>query len=171
MLISGMLLGVIAWQDFRERAVSVWLLALLAMTELLLGYIRSDFESILWHTALNAFITFSLLAIVWIYAIVKNRKWMNLFKQGFGSADLLLLLILGTTFSPSIFVLFILAGFMLALISTLLVRYLSKSEEQTIPLASYLSGWAILVMILTVVFPQYPPDNDGWLMLILNTSL
>jgi hypothetical protein len=169
MLISGVLLGAIAWQDFHERVVSVWLLALLAMTELLLGCLRSGLESLLWQTAQNAVITFSLLIIVWIYVIVKNRKWMNLFKNGFGSADLILLLILGMFFSPFIFVLFMLTGFILTLVFSLFIRLANSSGEKTIPLAGYLAGWTILVMILIVIFPQYPPDNDGWLMLLLTT--
>jgi hypothetical protein len=93
---------------------------------------------------------------------------MNLFNKGFGSADLILLLTLGINLSPMIFVFFMLTGFILALSITLVFQQFSASCEPTIPLAGYLSVWAIFVMILAVVFPQYPPDDDGWLILVLN---
>jgi hypothetical protein len=168
LFISGLLLGIIAWQDFRDRAVSAWVLGLLTVTELLKGYVRSTTGYLLWQFIQNVTIIFSLLTIVWIYLIVKNRKWMNLFNKGFGSADLILLLILGINLSPTIFVVFMLTGFILALSITLVFQQFSTSCEQTIPLAGYLAVWAIFIMILSIAFPQYPPDDDGWLMLILN---
>ena len=168
MVISGLLLGMIAWQDFHERAVSAWLLGLLAMAELMMGYLRTGIESSLRNFTQNSIITFSLIAVVWLYLIVKNRKWMNLFKECFGSADLILLLILGIVFSPFIFVLFMLAGFMLALSITLLIRQVVKIREQTIPLATYLSVLAILVLSFNVIFPQVRLDEDSWLILFIN---
>lgn len=164
LVISGALLGIIAWQDFRDRSVSAWLLALLALSELVAGGFFSGTGTLLRQSAQNAFIIFSLLTFVWIYVIAKNRKWMNLFKDGFGSADLLLLLILGINFPPFIYVIFMLSGFILALLSTLLIRMFRRPLVNTVPLAGYLSLWAILVMTMNVAFPRYSLVDYSWWM-------
>jgi|GEM_PF-918786 len=171
LILSVVILGFIAWQDFRERAVSVWALTLLTIAQLLSGFIRSGSETLLRQSAQNALITLSLLTMVWIYDMVKNRKLINLFKNGVGTADLLLLFILGTALPTFIFVFVILIGFILALICTLVVNQVRTPREQTIPLAGYLSVWAILLIILSMVFPQYPLHDDEWLIFILTGNL
>jgi len=168
---SGILLCLVAWQDFRERAISVWLLVLLTVSEFLYKYVQTGAENLLLQFAQNSLIIFSQLIIIWTYTIVKNRKWINLFRTGFGIADLILLLILGINFAPFIFVLFMLGGCVIAISSTLIVRLFFQITDQTVQLAGYLSIWTLLVMILTVMFPQHQPSDDQWLFYILNSIL
>lgn len=167
LMVSGVLLGTITWQDFRDRAISAWLLAFLAVSEGLRGYLLWGTSTILRQSLQNSVIISSMLLVVWIYALARKRKWMNLFKEELGVADLILLLILGISFSPFIFIVFILIGFVFALTSTIIIRMVVTSTSHTVPLAGYLGIWAIVVFILLVIFPEFPGNNDSWLFYLL----
>lgn len=163
LVVSGVLLGILAWQDFRNRTVSVWLLALLGLSEGLRGCLICEKFTALQHTLQNSFIIISMVVVVWIYTIIRKRRWMNLFREEFGLADFILLIIFGVTFSTLTYLIFILCGFLFALLFTLATRKFSSSPPYTVPLAGYLGIWAIIVFILIVIFPEYSVNDDKWL--------
>ena len=142
------LLGIIAFQDFKYKAVSWIVFPILFLLSVLSVLQESAFEYVAGQLMLNLiFIAFQLF-ILTVYFTIKNRKFINIGKNYLGLGDILFFVVLAASFSFLNFVfIYILSLFGIAIIY-MLYRIIKKNAAEKIPLA----GGMAIVMISCLLF-------------------
>lgn len=143
------LLGIVSYQDFRERAISWWLIPLLLITcfgiqQYTLGY------NLWFGVFVNSFFLLAQLLGLSLYFSIKHRKFVNITKEYLGIGDILFFIPLCFLFSPLHFIVFFISSFIFILLGYFLWRVFQPIE--TIPLAGAL---AFCVPIYCLLFDQY----------------
>lgn len=143
------LLAIVCYQDFKQRAISWWLIPLLFIPCYGIAYLC--FDASLWFgVSVNlGFILIQLLGLS-LYFSVKNRKLVNITKEYLGIGDILFFIPLCFLFSPLHFIVFFISSFIFILIGYFLWKLYQPTK--TIPLAGAL---AICVPIYCLLFDQY----------------
>lgn len=148
---SLLLLGVIAFQDFRDREISIWpLLGLFAL--FLTGslytkgfdFLRSSFLPNL------LFLSIQYLGIL-TYFFIKNRARVKIIDTYFGLGDVFILLITAAAFSLFNYILFFYSVVLLSIITTMFMVLFKMKRSNESPFAGVLS----LVMGGTILY-HYP---------------
>lgn len=137
--------GILFWEDLRHRAVH-W--SLLAQAFLGLGVfgLFTNGHHVFW-TDLPVNILFVLLQFIGItlYVSLRERRWVNPFKDRVGPGDLLFMLACAFAFPRHAFVLFILSGIFFSLLGYGVLRLLKPAQPASVPtaglLALYLATW------------------------------
>ncbi|MCW3071753.1 MAG: type leader peptidase [Bacteroidetes bacterium] len=152
-------LGVIAFQDFRERQVSWIPLVLLFVSFGWKGLLTLDFNSLLAGFIFNAaFILFQLLMLT-LWMSIRNKKWTNIIDVYLGLGDILFFVALSTAFAPFQFVVFYSGSMTITVIGVMICRLLSVRTNPEIPLAGSMA--AVMMICLTVTgFVHYPDFHD-----------
>lgn len=158
-------LGMLAWQDFRSRSISWWLLPIVVAGLLLGGASRWNMAEIgkdfLWNvTFLSVQFVF-----VWLWMSLRQRKFVRLIDRQIGLGDVLFLLAVAFSFSPGNFILFYTIG----LLSVLLIALVMKLRQPgfLIPLAGALAVPLLLLCAWRLVDPSKDFYNDDWLLQLL----
>lgn len=127
-------------QDYKGRAVSILIFALLAASALGLFMISQlDWQMVLTNLAFVVLV----IGCLFLYIAVKERGFVNIFKSHFGIGDFVFFLAITPLFANRNFILFFITGMLLSAIIHLITA--RNQKEQTIPLAGYL---AIYVLVL-----------------------
>ncbi len=142
-----MILVLMAWQDFKFRAIYWWLFPLLLVGLLWLKIDGGEQATIPFNLLTNGLFLSAQFLLLSLYFSIKERKWVNLFKAYFGLGDLLFLLCLTVYFSFLNYILFYIATLFLVILITVLTRLLSLKANTTIPLA----GWQALMLCLLML--------------------
>ncbi|MGH1338878.1 MAG: prepilin peptidase [Aureispira sp.] len=127
---------VIFFQDFRERAISLWTLPWIFLLGSYHAWSNWLWEP--WFLLFNgAFVGVQLLGVS-LYFSIKHRRWINITKQYLGLGDVLFFLALTPLFAPLQFCCFFLASLLLILLLASLYHWFVKPLK-TIPLAGAMS--------------------------------
>lgn len=153
----------ITYQDFRERAVSVWLFPALGS----LFLIKNLSEILYSQYILNVFINigFCLIqyGILTLYFSFKKKSIINLADNLLGWGDIVFVLVLCFAFPPLMFFIY----YMLSLVIATLIGFYFKLQNKTVPLA----GIQALVLTLWIIIISFifhlSLNNDDWLIDIL----
>ncbi|WP_199119340.1 hypothetical protein [Pedobacter sp. ASV28] len=154
----ALVLLAMAWQDFRDRAIAIWLFVLLFIGLIGLKY------SLLGRTVLFSdfkvnmiFLAMQLLCL-FLYFSWKEKRWVNLFNGYFGEGDLLFLVGVATYLSFFNFVWFHLISLFIVMLISVFVR----KTDAKIPLA----GGQALCLVLAMAIDQWSSvidlSNDLW---------
>jgi hypothetical protein len=158
-------LTVIAFQDFKQRQIS-WFLIPLALT----GFVCKAvfYQNNVVHDFLfNAsFILLQLICLT-IYFSVKNKRFLNILDTYLGLGDILFLVVVCTVFSPVNFILFYLCSMILTLIGVLLYNSFATKRTADVPLAGSMAAILLVLVIVTIVFPGINFHNDTLFLTIM----
>jgi hypothetical protein len=146
--ITLVVLAVIAWEDFRYRAIHWSLLLVLALCLALPAL--QDRPLLSWWWDMRSNILFMLVQFTLAFGIlmIKHGQWENPLDRFIGLGDILFLLVLAAGLSRWSFLFFYLSGLLLCLPTYLLMRWLKPRMTPSIPLAGllsiYLGFWMVL---------------------------
>ena len=166
-----MTLMVLAWQDFRSRLISWWLIPVL-----LLAFILAGKEQVSWSGMGKYFLfnlTFLILqfVIVWIWISLRNRKPVRLINSQIGLGDILFLVCIAAAFSTVNFLFFYTASLIAVLLIAAVIRMFRSSEKMLIPLAGAIAVPMIVLILFRLFDPAVNFYSEEWLLNILNANL
>lgn len=153
----------ITYQDFRERAVSVWLFPVLGSLFLVKNLTVIDYSQYLFNTLINIGFCLIQYAILTLYFSFKNKTIINIADTVLGWGDIVFVLVLCFAFPPLMFFIY----YMLSLVIATLIGFYFKLQNKTVPLA----GIQALVLTLWIIIISFifhlSLNNDDWLIDIL----
>jgi len=141
------LLGIILWQDLRERQISALLIPALAI-----GFsVRTFWITGVGELLSNGFMNFLFVALqlllISAYFSFRNRKLTNIIDSYIGLGDVLFFIVLCLAFSPMKFVLFYITALLVSLLSVLIYQSIFRKRLAEIPLAGIFSMLVIGIII------------------------
>lgn len=151
-----LVLALIAWQDFKFRAVYWWLFPLLFALIVMLKMQDSTWSLITNNLLANSLFLGAQLLCLSLYFSIKERRWVNLFKTYFGLGDLLFLCCLTIYFSLLNYILFYVATLFLIILITVCTQWMVKKADPKIPLA----GWQAILLFGLLLLEQTPYKID-----------
>ncbi|WP_410221213.1 prepilin peptidase [Pedobacter sp.] len=163
-LLTGAVLIYMAWQDFKYRAIYVWLFIVSAVLLAVLKYKATSLLNLWGDLKSNIFFLLAQALLISLYFAWKEKRWVNLLKGYFGEGDLLFLVCMALYFSFMNYVLFYLISILLVLIGS--VFYTKRSIK--IPLAGGQALCMVLVMVIDHCFAGMDLTHDFWLYTYLN---
>lgn len=125
-------LGLILFQDVKERQVYWFLFPIVALCSGTLFYSKTLSELFFIAVIMNMIFVSTLLLIVVLYSKITLKKP---FKNTFGSGDVLFFFAIAWSFSTISFIVI----FTSALIFSLMLHLILKNKTPTVPLAGYMS--------------------------------
>jgi hypothetical protein len=153
-----LVLILIAYNDFRYRALPVYLLAIAVVLAVLFSINKNVFSSALKYSVTNILLLALQLGLTSLYFSARNRKFTNIFKSYLGIGDLIFFLVLIFCFSPLNFILFIIiSGFLTILF------YTGRKSKVLIPLAGSQSIILCTILLSTLISGIIQPYNDFFL--------
>ncbi|MCJ0743680.1 hypothetical protein [Pedobacter montanisoli] len=153
-----------AWQDFKYRAIYVWLFIVSAVLLGVLKYNAAGLANLLSDLKSNMLFLLAQALLISLYFAWKEKRWVNLLKGYFGEGDLLFLVCMAFYFSFMNYVLFYLISILLVLTGSILY----KKHEMKIPLAGGQALCMVLVMLTDYYFAGIDLTHDLWLYTYLN---
>lgn len=149
-IIICLFLVFLAYQDFRYRAISWWLIPVLFGMLAYTNIQRASLEIVLENLMLNfGFIAIQLGAL-YIYFSIKNRCFVNIINTYLGSGDVLFFVVLAVSFSFLNYIVFQVVSFLLVAIGFGIVKMIKRNSSPEIPLAGGMS----LVLILSFIIGE-----------------
>ena len=147
--------GMIFYQDFKERQVSLWILLVFAAATTTSVIYFKGAES-LFYNGLGIILY---LGFIWLmlklYLRVRYKKNVVILNHQMGAADIVVILCIGLTFDTLGMILFFCGGFIFSLLTFSLYALLTKSSDvKNIPLAGLLVFFYLIVIIIVNLIPQ-----------------
>jgi hypothetical protein len=149
-------LGMIAWEDLRERSIHWWWLPVLAAVLLLpsCSVLSSDDQAA--RIGFNLLFLGLQLGATFLYLLIRHGAWVNPVDRFIGLGDVLFFVVLALGLSRSNFIVFLLTGLAFCVPAYLLLIRLHSSTPRTVPtagfLALYLGLWCALDLL--GIFPD-----------------
>ncbi len=137
----------IAYQDFKERKIAVYLLLLLLGCLASLYSLQTAAAEFLFNLGLNITIIMVVLGILLAYALFRLKK--PLFEV-FGLGDALFFLVLACSFTTPVFVTLFAGSLIFALLLFLILK--PSSKETTVPLAGLQALFIALILLINWSF-------------------
>lgn len=154
-------MGVMVYQDFKDRSISLIMVILTAILVSWSGYYYLEINQILKFAAINVAIISIHLFVVSIYYFLKNRKLTMIVNNQIGLGDILVLIVVCFAFSPLNFTTFLMLSLALTLLFHQLGRQIWKGSAETIPLAGYLSLFYIITLLYSQFLINYNLHDDS----------
>lgn len=150
------LLLMMAWQDWKYRAISIWLFLFVGICLSMLKYQCQGWFALFEDFKVN--ICFLVLQFIFLfgYFAIKERKFVNLFSGYFGEGDLLFLILLSIYFS---FINFLLFYILSLLIVVFMGIYIRKSNPK-IPLAGAQALCLVIALLIDQMLPSITFTKD-----------
>lgn len=159
------LLFFVAYQDFKQRMVSLVLFIGLAVIAI---YFRLQSEEFFLQISLTGLITALQIMLLFVMYRIKNKKWENIVNTYLGLGDILFLCILALFLPPFIFILFEVAScliIILYVVSWSIIKKQNINSFTNIPFAGLLSVF-LSGLILTNLFTwKINIQNDDFLLI------
>lgn len=160
-LVATLLL--MAYQDFRSRAISWLLFPLCALLILVQGPLDLVFLQELSVGFL--FVAVQLLGLS-LYFSFKAKRWVNITKDLLGWGDILMFFTLLFAFSALNFIIFYFSALLLACLWYILSQGL-KTKQLGIPLAGIMALYYLVLLFLDQYLARLNLYNDDWVLLTL----
>lgn len=146
-LLSALGLGIMAYQDMRDREVSWLLFPLLGISLGLTFGLQVGLTVFLYTILLNLVLVTVMVALLW--AITKFIFKKTFLDVSFGLGDLLLLYVFALGFPTMTFVYLLVGSLLFSLLAFLLMKLILQS--QTVPLAGLMGLFLIAMTFLSWV--------------------
>lgn len=145
----------IAYQDFKERLVSTWLLLIYGIVLISGVLVNRDVSTLIFNTV-SVFVYFLFIGgALTLYFFIKEKRFVNILKEQLGLADVLIFLFIGLTFNLEGQILFFCSSFTVSLLVYVLwVAIFPKIKHNTIPLAGILVFY-YLAFVSLLYFNNY----------------
>ena len=158
------LLSAIAYQDFRYRKISAWILVCLWLTIVLSWFLSSasGIHNSFKNIAVNAGFILVLLSGVSVYFILTRGGFIKIMDNYIGWGDIIFLFIVSGLFSPVNFLLFCIVSFSAALILFGIIQLLTPKNNREIPLAGILSVVLLLGLSLKYANGNFNLQEDSF---------
>lgn len=148
---AGLILssGIILFQDFKERQVSLWVLLLFGAVCIGSVLYFRDIET-LQHNAIGVMLYGGFVWLVLkLYLYLKFKKHTFIINEELGMADVLVFLFIGLTFNTVGMILFFCFGFVFSLLAFMAYSALKKNTHSpSIPLAGLLVFFYVISIII-----------------------
>ncbi|MBL4707497.1 MAG: prepilin peptidase [Flavobacteriales bacterium] len=156
-------LGVIVFQDFKQRSISWWILPVTLIAYLV--YSDQLIDEILNSFLLNLLFIVVNLLVITIYFSIKESSLVNIVDSKIGLGDILFFVVCAFIFNLPSFILFF--TFSLLLSAIIAVVFKTKMQERNIPLAGIMSGILFLLSTSSRLMSIDFMRNDEWMNSIL----
>lgn len=153
-------LAYLAYQDFKEREVSLWLFMLLGSLVLLMGVLENGILEFIKVFVLNLSVLAFQLFLVWGYFSIKNKGRVSIIDTQIGKGDILFFVVIAASFSTLNFILAYVLGLLLVLVFWGLIRLFRTPKHDTIPLAGGLALFLLFCHGVSYFSPESGLFND-----------
>lgn len=150
-VIMLVLLGLVAYNDFKNRLVPVLLFYGLALTLGIQSIFALTFIGSLVNFLINVGIVLFMIALVYFYFFLKNLTSVNIIDNYIGQGDLFFMIISCLYFSPFLFVVFQVSSIAIMLILFGVYILFSKNDRVLIPLAGGQAAFLVVLELFKVV--------------------
>jgi hypothetical protein len=157
LLFCGILI-LIAWYDFKYRALPLWLLITALLFGILFSLTGNSLSEVIQYSAVNFLLIAFQLGLTTLYFTAKNKKFTNIFNTYLGAGDVIFFLVIIFCFSPVNFILFIIASGLITILF-----YASRTTKILIPLAGSQSIFLCLILFSGIIFKIIQPFSDSFL--------
>lgn len=146
-------MSVIAYQDFRYRAISWITIPLLFSAFSIHSIFATDFNNFLQSFFFNAGFIFIQLLVVTAWFSLKSRAIINITIKYIGWGDILFFLVAAAVFSPVNFILFYLLSIFSTLVYAIGFRFLKRSTGiENLPNGSQIPLAGAMALLLFVFY-------------------
>ncbi len=143
-------LGMIAYEDFKYRAISWWWLPFLAIALIIPALYHIPGKTLLTYFSLNVSFIAIQFIILTLYFSLKHGKFINILNQYLGTGDLLFFIIIGLFFSPILYITFLIVGLFVTLGGFLIWKSTTK-KNATVPLAGALALCLCIAILYNIM--------------------
>lgn len=149
----------IAYSDFKERAVPVYLLIALLIICIVNTSLQTDITTAFRQMAINAGLILLLLGTLLTYYRFKQGSFKGVINHKLGVGDIAFWVAIAPLFSLLNFMLFFIGSLCIVLL-ILLIRIAGKKAVNSIPLAGYQALILAGVIIVNLFFFNHPFSID-----------
>lgn len=142
------LLGVVVYQDFKNKEISWFLIPLLFIGFTIRGVLKLDTEELIYYSGINLLIVIINLLGVTIMISLKEKKITNIIDSYLGLGDVLFFILITIAFSPINFIAFYLGSVLLTSIVYGGIILINKNKRTLIPLAGAMSVLLIIALVV-----------------------
>lgn len=150
-IVSVLLLLILTYQDFKDRAISWIILPVLFICFILTSLETLPLSALGLFFGINSGFIFLQVCSVALYFLIKRRTIKNIIDKEIGLGDILFFIVLTVAFSPVNFIAFYVVTLILTLAAYLLIKFFNASTKREIPLAGIMS-LAMAFLIITSFF-------------------
>ncbi len=141
-MVLAILIG-IAYQDFKERHVFLWVLIAVILLFAGLHLNKTSFQQYLWHSITNLVIIFGIILTLFLYSKFKLKQSLH---RTFGLGDILFFIAIALGFPTISFIVLFSFSLFFSLIVYLLLK--SRFNHKTVPLAGLQALFFSLIFLL-----------------------
>jgi hypothetical protein len=154
------LLALLIYQDFTQRAVSWILLFLLIPCQFGLTYLTIGIEELFFNLEVNMMLLIFQFLLLTVYFSLRIRSLTNIINKFIGIGDLFFFVFLSMAFSPFNFILFFILSLLLILI-VYAIAVRGRIKQYRIPLLGNMSI-IYLVMLAVEQLSCFDRFDDTW---------
>jgi hypothetical protein len=159
---------VIAYQDFRYRAIH-WLLFLtLALLFFIDGASSQSLKTYELGVVLNIAIIFLQFSVLVLFYLFKGKKLNDIVNKTIGSGDIVFIFILAFAFPWQCFLFYYISAMLFSILAWLPVGRFFSSKENLIPFAGLMSLFCFLLIGCELIVPGYDRFNVYIFRFLLN---
>jgi hypothetical protein len=143
--VTALLLIIIAYEDFKNRTVHVFLFPVLLIVAIGYAYCWLSGVEVLKNTLINAcFLVVQGLLLVF-YFVIKHKKWINITEAYIGWGDILFVIVTTPLFTPIAYVFFYLSSLIMTIFFVTIYK-VARQKMKFIPLAGVQALWLLILL-------------------------
>ena len=162
-LLIIVILGLIAYQDFRFRAIHWALFFVLFLLCIITGFLSSEIIHFLQGCVFNFMFLLIQFILLLVYYSIKGISMKSVLNVFIGFGDLVFLGCIVFAFSKINFIVFYLTGMIVSLLIWLVSQFFSDNKEKLVPLAGLISSYMIIIISADIFFRQFERISDSFL--------
>ncbi|MGN7787298.1 prepilin peptidase [Niabella sp. 22666] len=159
LIITCIILLAIAYTDFKERAVPVYLFIGLLVICFITTVLQTDMATAFLQLAINTGLIMLLLVALLIYYRLRQSSLKEVINQKLGIGDMAFWIAIAPLFSVVNFMLFFISSLLVVLL-IMIVRIALKKRVALIPLAGYQAAVLVVIIIINRLFFNHPFSID-----------
>ncbi|MFC5048365.1 hypothetical protein ACFSTE_13510 [Aquimarina hainanensis] len=136
-------LGVIAYQDFKDRKVYGFVFFVLIGLLGVLHFQNVNHINFLYAVLINLGVLIVIIGTLYVYNLIRIQR--PFFEEVFGLGDLLFFLVLGVSFPTITFIILLVFSLLFSVVTWFVVK--KRAKHNTIPLAGYMSVFLGVICI------------------------
>lgn len=145
----------IAYQDFRYRAIDLALFLLLSVFFFVDGQRNTPLIEYVLKVLYNMIFVSVQFIVVYVFYAIRGYGFKLIVTGIIGAGDILFIYILSLAFSWQGAFLYYIGGLLFSLLVWLLLKYSGMINNELIPLAGLLSVYCTLLLIFELLLPEY----------------
>jgi hypothetical protein len=157
-------LGIITYQDFKERKISWITLPILTFLFVSNAIMQlNSWKEYFLIVGTNLIFVFFQMVFLFVYFSIKEKKWASLINTKIGIGDVLFFLVLAFAFSSLNFILFYVGSLSVITLVFLLTKVIANNISAEIPLAGAMAIVLALWYAVAFIFPTLNPFENIFL--------